>query len=143
MNNNSVMGRWLWLTGEAPPTDVTSSEINSSYIIVIIITVSASVCLLIAAPIVFATLKSKKKTQRSGKYDHSPLYLSFFCFYPAGPNNAENLPDVLLEKGDFTMNYIYTFAATSLIFFIINTFIIALWYIMRKRNQSRKLIYVQ
>ncbi|XP_015436524.1 PREDICTED: nephrin-like [Dufourea novaeangliae] len=51
---------------EAPPTDVTSSEINSSYIIVIIITVSASVCLLIAAPIVFATLKSKKKAQRSG-----------------------------------------------------------------------------
>ncbi|XP_076671541.1 sticks and stones isoform X2 [Andrena cerasifolii] len=51
---------------EAPPTDVTSSEINSSYIIVIIITVFASVCLLIAAPIVFATLKSKKKAQRSG-----------------------------------------------------------------------------
>ncbi|XP_053999054.1 nephrin [Hylaeus anthracinus] len=51
---------------EAPPTDVTSSEINSSYIIVIIITVSASVCLLIAAPIAFATLKSKKKAQRSG-----------------------------------------------------------------------------
>ncbi|XP_076242839.1 sticks and stones [Calliopsis andreniformis] len=51
---------------EAPPTDVTSSEINSSYIIVIIITVSASVCLLIAVPIVFATLKSKKKAQRSG-----------------------------------------------------------------------------
>ncbi|XP_017758682.1 PREDICTED: nephrin [Eufriesea mexicana] len=104
---------------EAPPTDVTSSEINSSYIIVIIITVSASVCLLIAAPIVFATLKSKKKAHRSG------------------PNNAENLPDVLLEKGDFTMNYIYTFAATSLIFFIINISIIVLWYIMRKRNKSR------
>ncbi|XP_076762632.1 sticks and stones isoform X2 [Xylocopa sonorina] len=51
---------------EAPPADVTSNEINSSYIIVIIITVSASVCLLIAAPIVFATLKSKKKAQRSG-----------------------------------------------------------------------------
>lgn len=35
------------------------------------------------------------------------------------------------------MNYIYTFAATSLIFFIINIFIIVLWYIMRKRNKSR------
>ncbi|XP_068966078.1 nephrin isoform X1 [Bombus flavifrons] len=53
------------------------------------------------------------------------------------PNNAENLPDVLLEKGDFTMNYIYTFAATSLVFLIINIFIIVLWYIMRKRNKSR------
>ncbi|XP_043493049.1 nephrin isoform X3 [Polistes fuscatus] len=51
---------------EAPPTELTSSEINSSYIILIIITVSASACLLIAAPIVFATLKSKKKAQRSG-----------------------------------------------------------------------------
>ncbi|XP_014602359.1 PREDICTED: nephrin isoform X3 [Polistes canadensis] len=51
---------------EAPPTELTSSEINSSYIIVIIITVSASACLLIAAPIVVATLKSKKKAQRSG-----------------------------------------------------------------------------
>ncbi|XP_015186948.1 PREDICTED: nephrin isoform X3 [Polistes dominula] len=51
---------------EAPPTELTSSEINSSYIIVIIITVSASACLLIATPIVLATLKSKKKAQRSG-----------------------------------------------------------------------------
>lgn len=41
------------------------------------------------------------------------------------------------------MNYIYTFAATSLIFFIINILIIALWYIMRKRNKSRKLIDVR
>ncbi|XP_034175874.1 sticks and stones isoform X1 [Osmia lignaria lignaria] len=53
------------------------------------------------------------------------------------PNNAENQPDVLLEKGDFTMNYIYTFAATSLIFFIINILVVVLWYIMRKRNKSR------
>lgn len=130
------MGALAWLTGEAPPTDVTSSEINSSYIIVIIITVSASVCLLIAAPIVFATLKSKKKAQRSGKYNH--YRISSFSAYPLGPNNAENLPDVLLEKGDFAMNYIYTFAATSLIFFVINILIIVLWYIMRKRNKDRK-----
>lgn len=81
MNNNSVMGALAWLTGEAPPTDVTSSEINSSYIIVIIITVFASVCLLIAAPIVFATLKSKKKAQRSGKYDHSHMYV-FSAYFP-------------------------------------------------------------
>lgn len=38
------------------------------------------------------------------------------------------------------MNYIYTFAATSLIFFIINILIIVLWYIMRKRNKSRKFL---
>ncbi|XP_076647581.1 sticks and stones isoform X1 [Halictus rubicundus] len=53
------------------------------------------------------------------------------------PNNAENLPDVLLEKGDFAMNYMYTFAATSLIFFVFNVLIIVLWYIMRKRNKDR------
>ncbi|XP_026675533.1 nephrin-like isoform X2 [Ceratina calcarata] len=53
------------------------------------------------------------------------------------PNNAANLPDVLLDKGDITINYIYTFAATSLVFFIINILIVALWYIMRKRNKSR------
>ncbi|XP_018344605.1 PREDICTED: nephrin-like isoform X6 [Trachymyrmex septentrionalis] len=51
---------------EAPPTESTSSENSSSYIIVIIITVSASACLLIAATIVFATIKSKKKVQRTG-----------------------------------------------------------------------------
>ncbi|XP_018304858.1 nephrin [Mycetomoellerius zeteki] len=51
---------------EAPPTELTSSENSSSYIIVIIITVSASACLLIAATIVFATIKSKKKVQRTG-----------------------------------------------------------------------------
>ncbi|XP_043493047.1 nephrin isoform X1 [Polistes fuscatus] len=52
------------------------------------------------------------------------------------PNNVENLPDVLLERGDFPMNYIYTFAATSVIFFIVNLFIM-LWYIVRKRNKAR------
>ncbi|XP_029178858.1 nephrin-like isoform X3 [Nylanderia fulva] len=51
---------------EAPPTELTSSENSSSYIIVIIITVSASACLLIAATIIFATVKSKKKAQRTG-----------------------------------------------------------------------------
>ncbi|KAG5341802.1 NPHN protein, partial [Acromyrmex charruanus] len=103
---------------EAPPTELTSSENSSSYIIVIIITVSASACLLIAATIVFATIKSKKKVQRTG------------------PNNEENLPDVLSEKGDFPMNYIYTLAATSVIIFIVNVFIMS-WYIIRKRNKTR------
>ncbi|XP_057323480.1 nephrin-like isoform X4 [Microplitis mediator] len=41
----------------------------------------------------------------------------------------------LLEKSDFPMNYIYTVAATSIIFFIINLFIM-LWYIVRKRNKA-------
>ncbi|KAG5319172.1 NPHN protein, partial [Pseudoatta argentina] len=103
---------------EAPPTESTSSENSSSYIIVIIISVSASACLLIAATIVFATIKSKKKVQRTG------------------PNNEENLPDVLSEKGDFPMNYIYTLAATSVIIFIVNVFIMS-WYIIRKRNKTR------
>ncbi|XP_025262281.1 actin cytoskeleton-regulatory complex protein sla1-like, partial [Camponotus floridanus] len=103
---------------EAPPTELTSSENSSSYIIIIIITVSTSACLLIAATIVFATVKSKKKAQRTG------------------PNKEENLPDVLLEKGDFPMNYIYTLAATSVIIFIVNVFIM-LWYIVRKRNKAR------
>ncbi|EZA58762.1 Nephrin [Ooceraea biroi] len=103
---------------EAPPTELTSSENSSSYIIVIIITVSASACLLIAATIVFATIKSKKKAQR------------------AGPSKEENLPDVLLEKGDFPMNYIYTLAATSFIIFIVNIFVM-FWYIVRKRNRAR------
>lgn len=52
------------------------------------------------------------------------------------PNKEENLPDVLLEKGDFPMNYIYTLAATSVIIFIVNVFIM-LWYIVRKRNKAR------
>ncbi|XP_014473522.1 PREDICTED: nephrin [Dinoponera quadriceps] len=52
------------------------------------------------------------------------------------PNKEENLQDVLLEKGDFPMNYVYTFAATSVIFFIVNVFIM-LWYIVRKRNKAR------
>ncbi|XP_044576167.1 nephrin-like isoform X3 [Cotesia glomerata] len=41
----------------------------------------------------------------------------------------------LLEKSDFPMNYIYTVAATSIIFFIINLFIM-LWYIVRKKNKA-------
>ncbi|XP_012058121.1 PREDICTED: nephrin-like [Atta cephalotes] len=52
------------------------------------------------------------------------------------PNNEENLPDVLSEKGDFPMNYIYTLAATSVIIFIVNVFIMS-WYIIRKRNKTR------
>ncbi|XP_066587701.1 nephrin-like [Prorops nasuta] len=52
------------------------------------------------------------------------------------PNKAEPLPDVLLEKGDFPMNYVYTVAVTSIIFFIINVFIM-LWYIVRKKNKAR------
>ncbi|KAL0104755.1 hypothetical protein PUN28_016406 [Cardiocondyla obscurior] len=52
------------------------------------------------------------------------------------PNKEENLPDVLSEKGDFPMNYIYTLAATSVIIFIVNVFIM-LWYIIRKRNKTR------
>ncbi|KAG7187933.1 hypothetical protein KM043_013897 [Ampulex compressa] len=52
------------------------------------------------------------------------------------PIEAENLPGVLLERGQFPMNYIYTFAATSVIFFIVNLFIM-LWYIVRKRNKAR------
>ncbi|XP_063995244.1 nephrin isoform X2 [Diachasmimorpha longicaudata] len=51
---------------EAPPTELTASEINTSYTIVIIIVVSACACLLIATPILYATLKSKKKAHRSG-----------------------------------------------------------------------------
>ncbi|XP_046619486.1 nephrin isoform X3 [Neodiprion virginianus] len=51
---------------EAPPTELTASETNSSYIIVIIIAVSACACLLIVTPIVYATLASKKKANRSG-----------------------------------------------------------------------------
>ncbi|XP_012277554.1 nephrin isoform X2 [Orussus abietinus] len=51
---------------EAPPTELTASEINSSYMIVIIIAVFACACLLIATSIVYATLASKKKAQRSG-----------------------------------------------------------------------------
>ncbi|XP_014296084.1 nephrin isoform X2 [Microplitis demolitor] len=50
---------------EAPPTELTASEINSSYTIVIIIVASACACLLIATPILYATLKSKKKIHRS------------------------------------------------------------------------------
>lgn len=124
-----------WVTGEAPPTELTSSENSSSYIIVIIITVSASACLLIAATIIFATVKSKKKAQRTGKYNIYHVFFLSFIFL--GPNKEENLPDVLLEKGDFPMNYIYTLAATSVIIFIVNVFIM-LWYIVRKRNKARK-----
>ncbi|XP_025601953.1 nephrin isoform X2 [Athalia rosae] len=51
---------------EAPPTELTASETNSPYIIVIIIAVSACACLLIVTPIVYATLASKKKANRSG-----------------------------------------------------------------------------
>ncbi|XP_011311068.1 nephrin isoform X1 [Fopius arisanus] len=51
---------------EAPPTELTTSEINTSYTIIIIIVVSACACLLIATPILYATLKSKKKAHRSG-----------------------------------------------------------------------------
>ncbi|XP_015599513.1 nephrin isoform X4 [Cephus cinctus] len=51
---------------EVPPTELPASETNSSYIIVIIIAVSACACLLIATPIVYVTLASKKKAQRSG-----------------------------------------------------------------------------
>lgn len=136
MNNNTGDGALAWVTGEAPPTELTSSENSSSYIIVIIITVSASACLLIAAPILFATIKSKKKAQRAGKYNNQCVFFFPFSIY-LGPDKEENLPDVLLEKGDFPMNYIYTFAATSIIFFIVNVFIM-LWYIVRKRNKARK-----
>uniref|UniRef100_A0ABD2WLG2 Nephrin n=1 Tax=Trichogramma kaykai TaxID=54128 RepID=A0ABD2WLG2_9HYME len=51
---------------EAPPNELIVSEINSSYLIVIIIAVSAFACLLIATPIVYTALVSKKKAQRSG-----------------------------------------------------------------------------
>jgi len=61
----------------------------------------------------------------------------FLSFISLGPSKEENLPDVLLEKGDFPMNYIYTLAATSFIIFIVNIFIM-LWYIVRKRNKARK-----
>lgn len=57
--------------------------------------------------------------------------------YLLGPNIGVNLPDVLLEKSDFPMNYIYTVAATSVVFFIINLFML-LWWIVRKRNKARK-----
>lgn len=60
-----------------------------------------------------------------------------FLLISLDPNKEENLQDVLLEKGDFPMNYVYTFAATSVIFFIVNVFIM-LWYIVRKRNKARK-----
>ncbi|XP_034948910.1 nephrin-like isoform X2 [Chelonus insularis] len=50
---------------EAPPTELTASEINSSYTIIIIIAISACACLLIATPILYATLKAKKKIHRS------------------------------------------------------------------------------
>ncbi|XP_043477806.1 nephrin-like isoform X3 [Leptopilina heterotoma] len=52
------------------------------------------------------------------------------------PNNAENVPEVLLERSDIPLNYIYTVAATSIVFFIINLFVM-LWYIVRKRNKTR------
>lgn len=79
MNNTKTGdGALAWVTGEAPPTELTSSENSSSYIIVIIITVSASACLLIAATIVFATVKSKKKAQRAGKY--ITITLTVFSF---------------------------------------------------------------
>ncbi|OXU27526.1 hypothetical protein TSAR_002284, partial [Trichomalopsis sarcophagae] len=104
---------------EAPPNELIVSEINSSYIIVIIIAVSACACLLIATPIVYTAFVSKKKAQRSG------------------PDAAENLtPDVLKERGESPMKYIYTIAATSIVFFIINVFIM-LWYIVRKKNKDR------
>ncbi|KAK0090227.1 hypothetical protein PV325_002297 [Microctonus aethiopoides] len=103
---------------EAPPTELTASEINSSHTIVIIIAVSACACLLIATPILYATLKSKKKAHRSG------------------PSTGESQQDIMLEKSDFPMNYIYTVAATSIVFFIINLFIM-LWYIVRKKNKAR------
>lgn len=48
-----------------------------------------------------------------------------------------NLPDVLSEKGDSPMNYVYTVIATSVVFFTVNLFIL-LWYIVRKRNKARK-----
>ena len=38
------------------------------------------------------------------------------------------------------MKYIYTIAATSIVFFIINVFIM-LWYIVRKKNKDRKSIH--
>lgn len=61
----------------------------------------------------------------------------FLPFILPGPTTEENLPDVLLEKGDFSMNYIYMLAATSFIIFIANVFVM-LWYIVRKRNKARK-----
>ncbi|XP_011493935.1 PREDICTED: nephrin-like [Ceratosolen solmsi marchali] len=51
---------------ERPPNELIVSEINSSYIIVIIIAVSACACLLIATPIVYTAFVSKKKAQRAG-----------------------------------------------------------------------------
>ncbi|KAF7993108.1 hypothetical protein HCN44_005889 [Aphidius gifuensis] len=52
------------------------------------------------------------------------------------PNNGSSQHEVLLEKNDYSMNYVYTIAATSIIFFIINLFIM-LWYIVRKKNKDR------
>lgn len=132
MNNIRVTGLLAWVTGEAPPTELTVSEINSSYMIIIIIAVSVSACLAIATPIVYTSFVSKKKAQRAGNYHH---FFSFTHF--PGPTNAENVPEVLLERGDIPLNYIYTVAATSIVFFIINLFVM-LWYIVRKRNKSRK-----
>jgi hypothetical protein len=65
-----------WVAGERPPNELIVSEINSSYIIVIIIAVSACACLLIATPIVYTAFVSKKKAQRSGNY----LTISTFSF---------------------------------------------------------------
>ncbi|XP_058810158.1 nephrin isoform X2 [Phymastichus coffea] len=53
------------------------------------------------------------------------------------PESAENHPpDVLRERGENPMKYVYTIAATSIVFFIINVFIM-LWYIVRKKNKDR------
>ncbi|KAJ8679127.1 hypothetical protein QAD02_014914 [Eretmocerus hayati] len=51
---------------ESPANELIVSEVNSSYIIVIIIAVSACACLLIATPIAYTAFVSKKKVQRSG-----------------------------------------------------------------------------
>lgn len=132
-----MTGLLAWVTGEAPPTELTVSEINSSYMIIIIIAVSVSACLAIATPIVYTSLVSKKKAQRAGNYHHSLLSCFFFFSIYLGPTNAENVPEVLLERSDIPLNYIYTVAATSIVFFIINLFVM-LWYIVRKRNKTRK-----
>lgn len=131
-----MTGLMAWVTGEAPPTELTASEINSSYTIVIIIVASACACLLIATPILYATLKSKKKIHRSGKYLFIWIFFFFISTTTQGLDKSHSQQD-LLEKSDFPMNYIYTVAATSIIFFIINLFIM-LWYIVRKRNKARK-----
>ncbi|CAB0042243.1 unnamed protein product, partial [Trichogramma brassicae] len=52
------------------------------------------------------------------------------------PDSAENLPDVLREKSERPLKYVYTIGAISIIFFVVNVFFM-LWYIVRKKNRDR------